>query len=143
MPSNNGIVMVITGSGALALLGAGVIKSLKRMNLHREVYTIATSGGSCAGAFLQMENDPDDVVKFVIECSKTARSTWTGLFRLKEYLKGAIAQFSSEELPGKLRGNYEISGTGFWAAYLSSLPVDCRSFWCVGRSLLYFTRCCS
>eukprot|EP00193_Tetraselmis_chui_P018768 CAMPEP_0177774544 /NCGR_PEP_ID=MMETSP0491_2-20121128/13567_1 /TAXON_ID=63592 /ORGANISM="Tetraselmis chuii, Strain PLY429" /LENGTH=445 /DNA_ID=CAMNT_0019292937 /DNA_START=111 /DNA_END=1448 /DNA_ORIENTATION=+ len=100
-----------SSSGWLFVYHFGVIKSLKRMNLHREVYTIATSGGSCAGAFLQMENDPDDVVKFVIECSKTARSTWTGLFRLKEYLKGAIAQFSSEELPGKLRGNYEISVT--------------------------------
>eukprot|EP00873_Tetraselmis_striata_P044354 jgi/Tetstr1/464618/TSEL_009372.t1 len=104
-------VWTFSSSGWLFVYHFGVIKSLKEMNLHHNIYTIATSGGSCAGAFLRMDTDIDEVVRFIVGCAVTARSSWTGLFHLKEYLRGAIRRFSSEDLPAKLRGNYEVSVT--------------------------------
>lgn len=78
---------------------------------NRNIYSIATSGGSCAGVFLHVDADIDEVVRHIVGCADVARSSWTGLFRLKDYLRGAIQRYSSEELPDKLRGNYEVSGT--------------------------------
>ena len=75
------------------------------------MYTIGSSGGSCAGAFLHMDTDIDDVVKFVLGCAEEARSSIGGLFRLKKYVLGAMREFITPDLPSKLEGNYEISVT--------------------------------
>uniref|UniRef100_A0A061RQ66 Patatin n=1 Tax=Tetraselmis sp. GSL018 TaxID=582737 RepID=A0A061RQ66_9CHLO len=102
-------VWTFSSSGWLFLYHFGVIKCLKDLDLHRQVYTIGSSGGSCAGAFLHMDTDIDEVVRFVLSCALEARSSFSGLFQLKRYLKNAIRKFGTAELPNKLEGNYEIS----------------------------------
>eukprot|EP00192_Tetraselmis_astigmatica_P021811 CAMPEP_0117696298 /NCGR_PEP_ID=MMETSP0804-20121206/28601_1 /TAXON_ID=1074897 /ORGANISM="Tetraselmis astigmatica, Strain CCMP880" /LENGTH=284 /DNA_ID=CAMNT_0005510433 /DNA_START=169 /DNA_END=1023 /DNA_ORIENTATION=+ len=104
-------VWTFSSSGWLFVYHFGVIKCLKDLNLHQDVYTIGSSGGSCAGAFLHMDSDIDDVVKFIMQCAVEARSSISGLFRLKKYVSSAISEFQTEDLPEKLKGNYEVSVT--------------------------------
>ena len=52
------------------------------------------------------------MVEYVCDCATTARTSWLGAFRLRDYVAGAISRFASRTTtPALLHGNMEVSVT--------------------------------
>ena len=65
-----------------------------------------------AGCTLFFDVDLDAMVEYVCDCATQARSSFTGAFRLRQYVAGAIARFAPcGTTPAALHGNMEVSVT--------------------------------
>ncbi|KAK9806909.1 hypothetical protein WJX72_007180 [[Myrmecia] bisecta] len=100
-----------SSSGWLFAYSFGVVKCLRELEMTNNVYVIGSSGGACAGAFLFMDQNIDEVVEYIYECAARARSHWWNAFKIAQYVRGAIDRFISPECGPRMTGHMEISVT--------------------------------
>ncbi len=59
------------------------------------MHVVGSSGGACAAAYLILtEVDTDKIVEYVCDCATYARSHLAGPLKIKQYVQGAVRNFS-------------------------------------------------
>lgn len=89
----------------------GVIKCLKQHGLNKDVYVVGSSGGACAGTYLFLDAPIEETIEYIKECATRARSGWVNATKIREYVAGAIANFTPANAGPQLTGNLEVSVT--------------------------------
>ena len=60
----------------------------------RDIHVIGSSGGACAASYLFLDVDVGKTVEYICDCASYARSHWLGPLKIKQYVRGAVRNFS-------------------------------------------------
>ncbi|KAL0051560.1 hypothetical protein WJX82_009808 [Trebouxia sp. C0006] len=100
-----------SSSGWLFVYFFGVIKCLKQHGLNKDVYVVGSSGGACAGTYLFLDAPIEETIEYIKECALRARSGLINATKIREYVAGAISNFTPANAGPQLTGNLEVSVT--------------------------------